>query len=101
MSNILDVISSKESKANKRDESILNDVNHDLITALFALPLYGKVAHDEEILTLIINAGVSGYQTLLNNIREQFNTKLKAKEIKKSKDGHYRDKAGFIRLRPR
>lgn len=99
---ILSLINQKQKNREKENpKPVLMDVNQDLIVSLLALPLYGKVARDEEILSVIINAGTYGFQTALEEIRKNFNEKVKNKEVKKGKDGMYRNKEGFIVLRPR
>ena len=98
---ILSLINQKQKNREKENpKPVLMDVNQDLIVSLLALPLYGKVARDEEILSVIINAGTYGFQTALEEIRKNFNEKVKNKEVKKGKDGMYRNKEGFIVLRP-
>lgn len=96
---ILTLISQKQKKENAK-KMVLEDVNQELIVSLLALPLYGKVANDEEILSVIINAGMSGLSEMRRQIKDRFDSQVKAKELKKSKDGFYRNKEGFIVLRP-
>ena len=96
--NILDLISEKDEKRMKGKTLAVRDVNQDLIVALTAIPVYGKVTRDEEILSIIINAGCQGLETTLDEIRSAYQEKLKKKEIKKGKDGFFRNKQGFIVL---
>jgi hypothetical protein len=91
-------IMKKQDDRMKKSKMTLTDVNRSLIIALTALPVYGKDVRDEEILTLIINGGVQS--TYLDKMREDFQRKLDAKEIKKTKDG-YRNTEGFLVLQPR
>lgn len=92
-------------KQNQRDTRakrlLLQDVNRDLIVALLAIPVYGKDARDEDILSIIINPGALGSQKTLEQIRSEYAAAVKAKELKKSKDGFTRNKDGLIRLTPR
>lgn len=105
MSSTMDILTminkKQEEKGKGKSRPVLVDVNQDLIVSLLALPLYGKAARDEEILSIIINAGTLGFESALEEIRKNFNEKVKNKEIKKAKDGTYRNKDGFIVLRPR
>jgi len=87
-----------EKKAHKH--LVLKDVNRDLIIALLAIPVYGKEARDEEILSVIINAGVADVSDVMTKIRTDYDKRVKAKEIKKTKDG-VRDTDGFMVLVPR
>ena len=95
---IKSAIMKKQDDRMKKSKLTLTDVNRSLIIALTALPVYGKDVRDEEILTLIINGGVQS--TYLDKMRDSFNRRLDAKEIKKTKDG-YRDSEGFLVLQPR
>lgn len=92
------LIAKKQSDKMKSSKLVLKDVNRELITALLALPVYGKDARDEEILTIIINGGVQS--SCMDRIKDGFTKKLNAGEIKKTK-GEYRDKEGFLVLVPR
>lgn len=58
MASIKDMIKAKEEKKLKTDIP-LNDINKSLILSLFSIALYGKEAHDEEILSIIIGANKS------------------------------------------
>lgn len=87
-----------EKKAHKH--LVLEDVNRDLIIALFAIPVYGKEARDEEILSVIINAGSAEVSDLMTRIRADYDQQVKDKKIKKTKDG-VRDTDGFMVLVPR
>lgn len=89
-------------KQEKRERKlVMQDVNVDLIVALMAIPVYGKEARDEEILSIIINSGSLTFQSMIDKIKEEFNKNVKEKKLKKSKDGFLRDKDGFIHLKPR
>lgn len=99
---IRELLQSKENKK-ANNELVLKDINRDLIVALLAIPVYGKHARDEEILSIIINAGSSantGRNKYLEKFREHYNQLLKEKKIKKTKTG-VRDTDGFIVLVPR
>lgn len=99
---IKSLIMKKSDEKTKGSKLIMKDVNRDLIVALLAIPVYGKDARDEEILSIIINTGTTTTtQSLLSQIQDNFNKKLKEKKIKKSKDGFIRDTDGFIVLKPR
>lgn len=85
----------------KPKKLLLQDVNRDLIIALLAIPVYGKDARDEDILSIIINPGALGFQKSLDQIKDEYNKAVKAKTLKKSKDGFAHNKEGFIKLTPR
>ena len=92
------MIEKKQADKIKGSKLVLKDVNRSLIIALLALPVYGKEARDEEILSIIINGGVR--TPYIDKIRDDFNEKIKKHEIKKVK-GEYRDSEGFLVLVPR
>ena len=96
--NLQAMIAKKQESKLKSSKLVLKDVNRELITALLALPVYGKEARDEEIRTIIINGGV--LSSYMDRIKSSFNKRLEAGEIKKSK-GDYRDSDGFLVLIPR
>lgn len=99
---IRELLQSKENKK-ANNELVLKDINRDLIVALLAIPVYGKHARDEEILSIIINSGSSANTArnkYLEKFREHYNQLLKDKKIKKTKTG-VRDTDGFIVLVPR
>lgn len=99
---IRELLQSKENKK-ANNELVLKDINRDLIVALLAIPVYGKHARDEEILSIIINAGSSANTSrnkYLEKFREHYNQLLKDKKIKKTKTG-VRDTDGFLVLVPR
>lgn len=99
---IRELLQSKENKK-ANSELVLKDINRDLIVALLAIPVYGKHARDEEILSIIINANASANSTrnkYLEKFREHYNQLLKDKKIKKTKTG-VRDTDGFLVLVPR
>ena len=89
-----------KSESKKNSRVVMKDVNRDLIVALLAIPVYGKEARDEEILSVIINAGAAEVSDLIGKIREDYNRRVKEKKIKKTKDG-VRDTDGFMVLVPR
>lgn len=91
----------KKNGGEKPSKLLLRDVNKDLIVALLAVPVYGKDARDEDILSIIINPGSLQFDSLIGKIKSAFETEVKAKNLKKSKDGFTRDKDGFIHLKPR
>ena len=85
----------------KKSKLVMKDVNRALIISLLALPVYGKEARDEEILSVIINAGAPVDLTdRMTKIREHYNQLLKDKKVKKTKTG-VRDTDGFLVLVPR
>lgn len=92
------LIAKKQEGKLKSSKLVMKDINRQLVTALLALPVYGKDARDEEILTIIINGGVQS--SYMDRIKEGFTKRLEAGEIKKTK-GEYRDKEGFLVLVPR
>ena len=80
------------------------DVNRPLVTGLLALSVYGREARDEEILSIIINAGEGALMDggLMERIRTNYDTLVKEKKLKKEKDGTTRLKdTGFQILVPR
>ena len=97
-----DVRAMLQAKSEKKAQKhlVLKDVNRDLIIALFAIPVYGKEARDEEILSVIINAGSAEISGLMGRIRADYDQRVKDKKIKKTKDG-VRDTDGFMVLVPR
>lgn len=99
---IRELLQSKENKK-ANSELVLKDINRELIVALLAIPVYGKHARDEEILSIIINAGAPASDVrdkYLDAFRERYNQLLKDKKIKKTKNG-VRDTDGFIVLVPK
>lgn len=92
------MIAKKQENKLKSSKLVLKDINRQLVTALLALPVYGKDARDDEILTIIINGGVQS--SYMDRIKEDFTKRVNAGEIKKTK-GEYRDKEGFLVLVPR
>lgn len=98
MADIRAMIAKKQEKSLRNSQLVLKDVNRDLITALLALPVYGKEARDDEILTIIINGGVES--SYMDRIKKNFNSRLENHEVKKTK-GEYRDTEGFLVLVPR
>lgn len=91
------MIAKKQQDKVKGSKLVMKDINRDLIVALLALPVYGKEVRDEEILSIIINGGVTSSH--FERMKSNFNKRLEAGEIKKTK-GEYRDKEGFIVLVP-
>lgn len=87
-----------ENKA--KSQLVMKDVNRDLIVALLAIPVYGKEARDEEILSVIINAGAADVSDIMLHIREEYDKKVKEKRVKKTKNGVV-DTDGFMVLVPR
>lgn len=90
----------EKSESKHRNRLVMKDVDRALIISLLAIPVYGKEARDEEILSVIINAGEADTSDLMAKIRENYNRRLKAKEIKKTKNGVF-DADGFMVLVPR
>jgi len=93
------LIAKKQEDRMKTSELVLKDINRELITALLALPIYGKDARDEDILTIIINGGID--TPLLKKWRDRVQAQIESGEIKKQKGGDYRDADGFMVLIPR
>lgn len=91
----------KNAERTSTNRMVMKDVNRDLIVALLAIPVYGKEARDEEILSIIINAGVAEVSDSLTKIRENYDKMLKDKKIKKDKNGNTVDTDGFMVLVPR
>lgn len=99
---VLSKIAKKSESRNKEAKSALVDINHDLIVAITGIGLYGKEARDEEILSIILNAGtIQSLDKMLQRVKENYNNLIKTKKLKKGKDGYMRDEDGFIRLTPR
>lgn len=88
----------EKKREKKRSKLVMKDIHRDLIIALTALPVYGKEVRDEEILSIIINGGVSS--NYIDKIKSNFDKRVANKEIKKTK-GEYRDNDGFLVLIPR
>ena len=89
-------------KKNSNKESkhlVMKDINRDLITALLAIPIYGKEARDEEILSIIINGGV--VTKSIEKIVAAYNERIKNKELKKNKSGDIVDSEGFMVMVPK
>ena len=74
------MITKKQNDKMKASKLVMKDINRELITALIALPVYGKDVRDEEILTIIINGGVQA--PLMDRIRSDFSKKLEISEKK-------------------
>lgn len=89
----------EKNRSNKR--VVMKDVNRDLMVALLAIPVYGKEARDEEILSVIINAGVHEVSDQIAKIRENYNKLVAEKKVKKTKAGGVRDLDGYMVLVPR
>lgn len=85
----------------KKSKLVLKDVNRGLLISLLCLPVYGKEARDEEILSVIINAGApANLADTMTKIREHYNNLVNEKKVKKTKTG-VRDNEGFLVLVPR
>lgn len=85
----------------KKSKLVLKDVNRSLLISLLCLPVYGKEARDEEILSVIINAGAPvNISSQMEKIRAHYNQLVKDKKVKKTKTG-VRDTDGFLILVPR
>ena len=85
----------------KKSRLVLKDVNRNLLISLLALPVYGKEARDEEILSVIINAGAPiDLADKMAKIREHYNQLVKDKKVKKTRTGVH-DTDGFLILVPR
>lgn len=95
------LLKKSEEKSHKNKRVVLKDVNRDLMVALLAIPVYGKEARDEEILSVIINAGVNDVTRQLDKIRENYNRMVREKKVKKTKAGGVRDTDGYMVLVPR
>lgn len=89
-----------KSENKTKSQLVMKDVNRDLIVALLAIPVYGKEARDEEILSVIINAGAADVSDIMLRIREEYDKKVKEKRVKKTKNGVV-DTDGFMVLVPR
>ena len=92
------MIMKKQNDKLKSSKLVMKDINRELITALIALPVYGKEVRDEEILTIIINGGIEPPR--MDKILSDFSKRLDKQEVKKVK-GEYRDNEGFLVLVPR
>ena len=91
----------KKSEKKAQTRLVMKDVNRDLLIALLAIPVYGKDARDEEILSVIINAGHSEADEIMARIRAAYDEKVAAKKIKKLKGGAVVDDEGYYVLVPR
>ena len=94
------LLKKSEEKSKNHGRVVLKDVNRDLMIALLAIPVYGKEARDEEILSVIINSGVGDMTKLIDKFRENYNKLVAEKKVKKTKSG-VRDLDGFMVLVPR
>lgn len=92
------LLAKKEEK--KSTGLVMKDVNRDLITSLLAISVYGKDARDEEILSVIINAG-STINPLYDKVCDLHEKRLKDAKLKEAKDGTVTDADGFIILVPK
>ncbi|MCM1295011.1 MAG: hypothetical protein NC311_05670 [Muribaculaceae bacterium] len=90
-----------EEKSNSNRRVVMKDVNRDLMVALLAIPVYGKEARDEEILSVIINAGTHDVSDTITKLRENYNKLVAEKKVKKTKAGGVRDLDGYMVLVPR
>ena len=71
---VLSKIAKKTESKNKEAKSALVDINHDLIVAITGIGLYGKEARDEEILSIILNAGtIQSLDRMLQRVKENYN----------------------------
>lgn len=92
------LIAKKQDERVKSSKLVMKDINRELITALFALPVYGKEVRDEQILSIIINGGVQPPR--IDRIRANYSKLLDSGTLKKVK-GEVRDTDGFLVLVPR
>lgn len=90
----------KSEKKSAGKKVVLKDVNRALMVSLFAISVYGKEARDEEILSVIINAGADAGDVAIRKIRDNYNKLVAEKKVKKTKTG-VRDTDGFLILVPR
>lgn len=90
----------KSEKKSAGKKVVLKDVNRALMVSLFAISVYGKEARDEEILSVIINAGADVGDVAIKKIRDNYNKLVAEKKVKKTKTG-VRDTDGFLILVPR
>ncbi len=98
MANIKELIKAKENK--KVHTNIpLNDINRDLILSLFSVSLYGKEAHDEEILSIIIGGNKSQEKA---SLVEEFKQKKSqyGTTMKMGKNGYYVHNGNIV-LKPK
>lgn len=98
MADVRAMIMAKKAERNQTG-LVMKDVNRNLITALLAISVYGKDARDEEILSVIINAG-QNVNPLFEKVRASYEAKVKNGKVKKAKDGTVRDEDGFCILVP-
>lgn len=98
---IISMINKKDNDNHVSKKLIMEDINHDLIISLLAIPIYGKQARDEEILSVIINSGKSKRSIKLNELKSSFDNDIKTKTVKKCKDGQYQNSDGFTVLATR
>ena len=99
MANVRAMLEEKRRK-NPGKKLMMVDVNRPLVTALLSLSVYGKEARDEEILSVIINAGNNEVARYLRELRNRYSELLKDKKVKKTKDGVFDDE-GFMVLVPK
>ena len=100
MANVKDLIAQKRNKEIATNIE-LKDINKDLILSLFAVSLFGKDAHDEEILTIILGLPEEGKKEEKKSTKKEpakknvvfqssFAEKKKrlGKELKKGQNGY-------------
>lgn len=96
------ILLKKQQDRMKNKSLVFQDVNRPLVTALLGISIYGKDARDDDIMTIIINGSVGGHDTdIMTQIKDHHDGLVKDKQLKKGKDGMYRNKDGFIILTPR
>lgn len=95
------MIEEKNKDKSNNKKLILKDVNHDLIIALLALPVYGKDVRNEEILSIIVNDDIGKMKKLKKQIKEEYEASMKGKKLKKTKQGYMIDSGGRVVLTPK
>lgn len=92
----------KQQDRMKNKSLVFQDVNRPLVLALLGISVYGKDARDEDIMSIIINGTTDVHDDdIVDQIKTNHDKLVKGKQLKKGKDGMYRNKEGFIILTPR
>lgn len=96
--NLKDLVEKKKSERSLQGKLDLNDINRDLIISLFSISIYGKEAHDDEILEIIIGNETNPFK---KKMKENFDKRKQeaGAKLKKAKDGYLRHN-GLIILKP-
>lgn len=96
--NLKELVEQKKNDKALQGKLDLNDINRNLILSLFGISIYGKEAHDEEILQIIIGNEEDEIKKRMKTDFDQLKQQAGSK-LKKAKDGYLRYN-GLIVLKP-